>query len=79
MSSENDFNAGRIAALEQAVKRLVWRCPAPELLIAELREVNEEREGVVELNPLPPNFVKGFAFTTDVLSRGPEQVPPARL
>ena len=71
MSTENDFNAGRIAALEQAVKRLVWRCPAPELLISELRAVNEEREGVIELSPLPSGFVKGFTYTTDVLSRGP--------
>lgn len=77
MSSENLFNAGRIAALEQAVKRLVWRCPAPELLIAELREFNEEREGVVELKPLPPAFLEGYAFVTDVLSRGPEQAPTA--
>lgn len=68
----NLFQAGRIAALELALNRVIWTFPAAQTLIDGLRAAVQERPGVAELLPLDPKYRAGFLETVQVLGRPPK-------
>lgn len=77
MNGTNLLLAGKIAALEQALKQIIWALPNAQTLIAKLPEAVEERSGVTEMTPIDPDFRRGYLNTVDILGNDPHAQPPA--
>ena len=71
MNTTELFLAGRIAALEQALKQITWAFPHAQTLIDKLTEAVEARPGVTEMTPIDPEYRRGFLHTVGILSNDP--------